>query len=55
MAAWYCFKGGLNFLKTRKELTVTPVSNEAQDKFAEKFWGTKPVFNFITKRFKSTS
>ena len=50
MPAYYCFIGGLEFLKFKKSLAITPVSREAQDKFAHIFWGTQPVFNFLTKR-----
>lgn len=52
MSSWYCFRGGINFIKTRKHLSLTPVSNEAQLKFSKEFWGTQPVFGFITKRLK---
>jgi GT2 family glycosyltransferase len=52
MSAYYSFLGGIKFLQSRKELALTPVSLEAQNHFAKYFWGTQPIFNFITKRFK---
>jgi GT2 family glycosyltransferase len=52
MSAYYSFLGGIKFFQTRKELKPSPVSGTSQDLFAKYFWGTQPVFKFITKRFK---
>lgn len=52
MAAYYSFLGGLKFFSFRKDLKLTPVSPSAQNYFATYFWGTQPVFKFITKKFK---
>lgn len=52
MAAYYSFLGGINFLRTRKDLVPTPVSAESQKYFESYFWGTQPIFDFVTKRIK---
>lgn len=54
-AAYFSFLGGIKFFGLRKELIHTPVSEETQKFFADIFWGTQPVFNFIKKRFKKKS
>ncbi|MDQ6812385.1 MAG: glycosyltransferase [Bacteroidota bacterium] len=47
--AWYNLLGLVAFLKMRKTLSYTPVSPEAQDKFAKIFLATQPVFGFLKK------
>lgn len=47
--AWYNILGWVAFLKMRKNLSYTPVSPQAQIKFANIFMATKPVFGFLKK------
>lgn len=47
--AWFNFLGLIEFLKMRKTLTYTPVSVEAQEKFAKIFLATQPVFGFLKR------
>jgi GT2 family glycosyltransferase len=54
-AAYYSFLGGIHFLKMRKQLEHTPVTEETQRFFADIFWGTQPVFDFIEKKFRKKS
>lgn len=44
---WYAVVGINGFLKLRKTLTPTPVSEDIQKIFLNTFWGTKPAFAFI--------
>lgn len=52
-ASYYCFLGGIEFLKMRKKLIQSPVTKETQDFFAKIFWGTQPVFKFINRRISN--
>jgi GT2 family glycosyltransferase len=47
--AWFNFLGLIAFLKMRKTLSYTPVSIEAQNKFAKIFLATQPVFGFLKR------
>lgn len=47
--AYYNILGVIAFLKMRKHLTYTPVSRQAQMKFAKIFMATTPVFGFLKK------
>lgn len=49
--AYYYLSGIIKFLKMRRTLPFTPVSKQTQLYFAKRFWGTKPVFGFLQKKF----
>lgn len=51
--AYYDILGAIEFLKFRKTLKYTPVSEEVQQFFIENYTNTTPVFNFISKRINS--
>jgi GT2 family glycosyltransferase len=51
LSGYYSVLGGLAFLKLRKKLAYTPVSQQTQDFFSSIFWSTQPTFDFIRKRF----
>lgn len=51
-SAWYTLQGAFKFLQMRKQLAYSPVSDEVQDFYADNFHSTKPVFYYLTKRFK---
>lgn len=52
-SAYFSFLGGLKFFELRKKLIPAPVSTETQKFFANIFWGTQPVFGFLTRKLKN--
>lgn len=46
---WYNLIGIREFLKMRKSLVQTPVSETTQQLFLNLFWSTKPVFAFLKR------
>ena len=44
---WYNILGIMSFLKMRKSLSYTPVSDKSQQLFAEKFYSLSPAFAFF--------
>jgi GT2 family glycosyltransferase len=51
LSGWYVIKGYLEFLKLKKTLPVTPVSQAVQNYYSTRFWGTQPVWTNLKKRF----
>lgn len=51
----YVLQGFAEYLKFRKTLAPTPVSNEVQEFYANHFWATKSVFINFKKRFNKQS
>jgi GT2 family glycosyltransferase len=54
MSGYYVLKGLAEFIKMRSSLKRTPVSKQVQQFYADNFWGTKPVFANLKKRFKTS-
>jgi GT2 family glycosyltransferase len=50
---YYILSGYYEFLKIKKTLELTPVSQAAQDFYASHFWSTKPVLANLKRRFFS--
>jgi len=46
---WYNLIGIKEFLKMKKSLVQTPVSESTQQLFLSLFWSTKPVFSFVKR------
>lgn len=46
---WYNFIGVMEFMKMRKSLVYTPVSQNSQQLFLSLFWSTKPAFSFVKR------
>lgn len=55
LRAYYYIIGTIKFFKMRKSIVYAPVSKQTQLYFADRFWGTKPVFAFIKKKLGSAS
>lgn len=49
--AWYIFLAGIEFLKMRKKLKHTPVSQEAQNFLKKYLWSTYPLLHNLKRRF----
>jgi len=47
--AYYTILGALEFWKMRKSIKHTPIPADAQNIFANAFYGTKPIFSFLKK------
>lgn len=50
--AYYILLAAIEFLKMRKKLTHTPVSQEAQNFLKKYLWSTYPLLHNLKKRFK---
>ena len=51
-AVYYVMLGLFEFLKIRKKLIISPVSQYAQDVYSGSFWSTKPVFANLKRKMK---
>jgi GT2 family glycosyltransferase len=49
--AYYIFLAGIEFLKMRKKLQHTPVSQEAQNFLKKYLWSTHPLLHNLKRRF----
>uniref|UniRef100_UPI002619F08F hypothetical protein n=1 Tax=uncultured Mucilaginibacter sp. TaxID=797541 RepID=UPI002619F08F len=47
--SWYNLIGIIEFLKMKKTLAYTPVSEKSQQTFLQYFWSTKPAFEFVKR------
>ncbi|MEX8548386.1 MAG: glycosyltransferase family 2 protein [Mucilaginibacter sp.] len=47
--SWYNLIGIIEFLKMKKTLAYTPVSEKSQQTFLKYFWSTKPAFEFVKR------
>lgn len=51
--SYYHISGAVKFYKMRKNLSYTPVTPQAQAYYAERFWGTQPVFGNMKRRISN--
>ena len=51
LSGYHVLVGAFNFLKMRKNLIYTPVTDKTQSFYAQNFWSTKPIF--LNKHIKT--